>query len=1071
MTEQLIWAFDIGSRSVGWVAMKADENSDPTGEVVAANVVIHSGGILDDSKGTTRHAVRGMVVRNRRRLKRKKTRRRELKDELAKHGFSLQSGWRNRNPWWARSVLAAGPVEDPHRVRHLVATALPHMSKHRGWRNPWLRSPNPDPNEIDDKLADSVRAAATDLSAETGFEIPATLGAVSWALINSDGFTKVRFSNKEDKDPHRHLSAWIPKVMQEHIALEIAEIWRVQKPAHPDLFTDEAKDKVCAAVLFQEKPGVPLDRIGADSFGNGYRAPKSSPAFQRFRLLDVASNLRVKVGKDKRRLTGEERSLVLDILNRGEQIQWSEIEDALGLDGKLVTADKDGTAGRPPINVLAERLNSVKATGMPKLINWWDNAAEDRREALVAIALSDQAFTFEKPRVQEEVAKEIEGMDLLELVEKFGRALPPGRASYSRLVLNDLSDQMESEGIDRHDAIARTYGHEADKQQEKWDDPIPNAGVEASMKVVRGIVEELDAAFGPPAVIGVEIVREASLSHSEKRDRNERIKRERESRDMARNELIQDLNEKDPSNSLITKREHMTAQGNLCLYCGEVLNRIYDVELDHIVPRSTGGATIFNNLVATCRTCNHRKGDRTFAYWCEVDGEAGAARMEATLERVDNLTGPRWKATPARPYINADTGKWVYSELDMAKRAIRRRLQKIEKDREFDEAELHSTAFVSRIVTERLKVRYPETRVDVFRGGLTAAIRRETKLPTLLGKGDKKDRSDRRHHAIDAIAVALLTQSTWAARIRRRDEAFQNHRLGLISDEEFEKVKLSAPIGDLVPVMERVRKTGTPITDQIIPIMPRRLSTTGRIHEDTVRPWQPKRIGDAWNAKYISSVRDQEVAKALWRMSSSGGSIKEDGQREISLPDGTVLGPEDTTMCAIKLDEETGKETPVATWMAVRKGWAKTDEIHHARILTAAWNEKGKEKTADILVPLPVADVYGSSAPMSIPLSEEMVGVRGNPKLARVLAVDPSPQIRIATSITQGDGVRFEGEAWRITTFDAASNVAEAMPILLAGEDLKKLRKKFTAARFANGEVTSVSRSRFGDVQDPAPGD
>jgi 5-methylcytosine-specific restriction endonuclease McrA len=42
-----------------------------------------------------------------------------------------------------------------------------------------------------------------------------------------------------------------------------------------------------------------------------------------------------------------------------------------------------------------------------------------------------------------------------------------------------------------------------------------------------------------------------------------------------------------------------------CQYCG--INR--DLTLDHLIPRSKGGKTSWNNLVTACRRCNARKGD------------------------------------------------------------------------------------------------------------------------------------------------------------------------------------------------------------------------------------------------------------------------------------------------------------------------------------------------------------------------------------------------------------------------------------------------------------------------------
>lgn len=43
-----------------------------------------------------------------------------------------------------------------------------------------------------------------------------------------------------------------------------------------------------------------------------------------------------------------------------------------------------------------------------------------------------------------------------------------------------------------------------------------------------------------------------------------------------------------------------------CAYCGA-----HATTVDHIVPRSRGGANSWENTVAACRTCNGRKRDRT----------------------------------------------------------------------------------------------------------------------------------------------------------------------------------------------------------------------------------------------------------------------------------------------------------------------------------------------------------------------------------------------------------------------------------------------------------------------------
>ncbi len=49
---------------------------------------------------------------------------------------------------------------------------------------------------------------------------------------------------------------------------------------------------------------------------------------------------------------------------------------------------------------------------------------------------------------------------------------------------------------------------------------------------------------------------------------------------------------------------------NTCQYCGRRYKRA-DLNLDHVVPRSRGGSTSWENVVCSCVPCNLRKGGRT----------------------------------------------------------------------------------------------------------------------------------------------------------------------------------------------------------------------------------------------------------------------------------------------------------------------------------------------------------------------------------------------------------------------------------------------------------------------------
>ena len=58
----------------------------------------------------------------------------------------------------------------------------------------------------------------------------------------------------------------------------------------------------------------------------------------------------------------------------------------------------------------------------------------------------------------------------------------------------------------------------------------------------------------------------------------------------------------------LTKREVLRRDDFTCQYCGQ---RVTILTVDHVVPRHMGGKHTWENLVAACPPCNHRKGGRT----------------------------------------------------------------------------------------------------------------------------------------------------------------------------------------------------------------------------------------------------------------------------------------------------------------------------------------------------------------------------------------------------------------------------------------------------------------------------
>lgn len=63
---------------------------------------------------------------------------------------------------------------------------------------------------------------------------------------------------------------------------------------------------------------------------------------------------------------------------------------------------------------------------------------------------------------------------------------------------------------------------------------------------------------------------------------------------------------RDPRRRKITRRAVFARDSWTCQYCGSRGH----LTVDHVIPRSRGGQSVWENIVASCASCNRRKGDR-----------------------------------------------------------------------------------------------------------------------------------------------------------------------------------------------------------------------------------------------------------------------------------------------------------------------------------------------------------------------------------------------------------------------------------------------------------------------------
>ena len=93
----------------------------------------------------------------------------------------------------------------------------------------------------------------------------------------------------------------------------------------------------------------------------------------------------------------------------------------------------------------------------------------------------------------------------------------------------------------------------------------------------------------------------------------------------------------------LSRRNVLERDEHACQYCGRKPAHA-ELSLDHVVPRSRGGQTAWENVVAACTRCNDRKGDHT-------PEEAGMK-----LLRVPRR--PRWASTVSARLAGRGRRSW-----------------------------------------------------------------------------------------------------------------------------------------------------------------------------------------------------------------------------------------------------------------------------------------------------------------------------------------------------------------------------------------------------------------------------
>ncbi len=293
-------------------------------------------------------------------------------------------------------------------------------------------------------------------------------------------------------------------------------------------------------------------------------------------------------------------------------------------------------------------------------------------------------------------------------------------------------------------------------------------------KILNQMIHQVNAAiaeYGPMDEIRVELARELRKSKDERaRDSQRNSRLEKQSKEIA--DLISDMGVK-PSKTKIQKYRLWKEAGERCMYCGQPVGiREFlagaEAEREHVIPRSLLFDDSYSNKVCSCRRCNAAKGQLTAYDFMERQGDAALA---AYIDRVGKLY-EEYKSSKGKSGIS----KTKHSRLLTSRKDI---------PTDFIERDLRLTQYISRKATEVLQTVCRH--VGCSSGSVTDFFRRawgydevlhtlnlpryrdagQTATVEYTHKGQTHTeeriegwtkRLDHRHHAVDALTVALTRQ-------------------------------------------------------------------------------------------------------------------------------------------------------------------------------------------------------------------------------------------------------------------------------------------------------------------------
>lgn len=743
-----ILGIDLGSSSLGTALIDVGEQA-----ILFAGVRIFPAGVkgtdadLEKGKEVSRAAARREARQARRQTDRRRRRMRRIFKLLQQYGL-LPSGDRDTVLPTLETELQAKYSHSeclPYLLRakalddrlepYELGRALYHLAQRRGFRS--NRADSMKDAKKDEDLGE-VKSGIANLTAEINASGARTLGEYLSRLDPHQ--TRIR-------GPQHYTDRTM--FMQEFDA-----IWDAQAKHHPGLLTAHRRSVLHHAFFDQRELKDQSRLVGpCELYPNDQnlkRAPIYTLEAQRLRVLGFVNNLRVQLdsGSD-RRLSDSERQLILLELETREKITFGQVRKIQDLRQLRFTIEKGGEK-HVPGNITASRLHQA-------LGSEWDAMPPDQKEALVDFTGDVKAHPTEEAFAKAAAAKFGLSDERAALLAKV--RLPYGYARFSTLAMRRILPHLEK-GLTVEEAKQLE-----DPTYRRASDPLPllppvrqvlpeirNPAVLRALSELRKTVNAIIRRHGRPAEVHIELARDLKRS----RDDRQRASKKSRDREKLREIAVAELRKHDgvrfanPRPADIEKYLLAMEARWQCPYTGQrygfadVFGDHPKVDVEHIIPRSRCLDNTFLNKTLTFRSTNAEKGRKTPREWL---AQSHPERFDQMLEVVRGFSKD----------FDVD-GKLRRFAVDLT--------TDDELLQDFTERQLQETRYASKLAARYIGVLYGGVddangtkRVLTCAGGVTAALRRLWELDTVLNSVPVKSRADHRHHAVDAIAVALSTRA------------------------------------------------------------------------------------------------------------------------------------------------------------------------------------------------------------------------------------------------------------------------------------------------------------------------